>query len=66
MGWVQTSGLDFEILLLSYFQVPDAELEGFEKKRVTVGDVAECRTKCRDEELFVCRWGILVLQGLSM
>ena len=37
------------------FQVPDAELKGFEEKKVTVRDVAECRTKCRDEENFVCR-----------
>jgi len=35
--------------------VPDAELEGFEEKRVTVRDVAECRTRCRDQELFLCR-----------
>ena len=32
-----------------------AELEGFEEKIVTVGDVAECRTKCRDEQIFTCR-----------
>ena len=43
-----------------YFQVPDAELEGFEEKRVTVGDVAECRTKCRDEQTFPCRYGWIV------
>ena len=36
-------------------QVPDAELEGFEEKRETAGDVAECGTKCRDEQTFTCR-----------
>jgi hypothetical protein len=43
------------IIVFCYVQVPDAQLEGFEEKRVTVGDVAECRTKCRDEQTFTCR-----------
>ena len=45
---------------LGVFQVPDAELEGFEEKQVTVRDVAECRTKCRDEEDFACRWDTFI------
>jgi len=39
----------------AFEMVPDAELEGFEEKKVIVRDVSECRTKCRDEENFSCR-----------
>ena len=48
------------ILAFGCFQVPDAELKGFEEKQVTVRDVAECRTKCRDQENFACRWDTFI------
>jgi len=39
----------------AFEMVPDAELEGFEESVVSVRDVGECRTRCRDQQTFLCR-----------
>ena len=46
----------FTFIYLVSVQVPDAFLEAKEELSLPVGDVSECRTKCRDETRFVCRY----------
>ena len=45
----------FHLFSLCSLQVPDSFLEAKEELSLPVGDVSECRTKCRDETRFVCR-----------
>ena len=48
--------VDFILFSLLHFQVPESFLEAEEELNLPVGDISECRTKCRDETRFVCRY----------